>query len=99
MEEMFRLRVASQENYHAGLVHLSGMTALRDLTLADCADEEKAMVQNLKSLILDHSLATIAVSAELRATMSAAALQLPCHWISARTVTSEECRRFFGHRN
>ena len=94
------LRVASQDNYHAGLVHLSGMTALRDLTLAECAaDEEKAMVQNLKSLILEHSLAKVAVSAELRATKSAAALQLPCHWISARTVTSEECRRFFGHRN
>lgn len=69
---------------HVGLLHLSGMTALQELKIEACqAMRAEEMVDNLRSLITEHSLARISLSAELLESLPAIGRQLPCKWIPA----------------
>ena len=82
----------------AGLVHLSGMTTLQELSLVDChALQEGGMVQNLRGLSLRHSLAKINVSPLMHHSISKAGKDLPCEWFWGIHLSQKDWRRLIRH--
>ena len=68
----------------AGLVHLEKLTALQELDIKSkkiVAAED--MVQNLRQLIVQHSLARVVVNPELGRRAAEEGKLLPCKWIPA----------------
>lgn len=88
--EMFR-GLDTEHVRYVGLLHLSKMTALQELSIVDCqAIKAEDMVHNLKSLITQHSLARIKISAQMMDSLPASGRQLPCTCIKPKQGFSWE---------